>query len=67
MENRNGLVTGTRLTPAAGTTEREAGWSFFEGLAVAHRPGSELVHEKASVVLNQVECIDGAGGYMRHH
>jgi IS5 family transposase len=34
MENRNGLVTGTRLTQATGTAEREAAVDMAEEIAV---------------------------------
>ena len=37
MENRNGLVTETRLTPATGTAEREAAVEMIEQMADGQR------------------------------
>jgi len=46
MENRNGLVTETRLTQATGTAEREAAVDMTEQIAGRHRHGVTVGADK---------------------
>ena len=53
MENRNGLVVDTRLTPATGRAEREAAVAMIEA-----RPGNQRVTVGADKAYDTAEFVD---------
>jgi len=57
MENRNGLVVDTRLTPATGKAEREAAVAM-----IAARPGNQRVTVGADKAYDTAEFVDTLRG-----